>query len=121
VDEAIKESYNTLNIKMLEGCTRDQLLFMAAIHLESTFSGQSDVILHAVFDRLNTTFLGYKTSLPNVLENISILSTCRLIVCDGLSNRLSTKLAINVGHDDLSFVMKARNCPQLEDVASRLQ
>lgn len=121
IDEAIREAYNMLHVKILEGCTRDQLLLMCAIHLECQFSGgQNDVSLHAAVDRLNSSFPGYSTILPLVLQNISTLSSSRLVFCDGVGHRLATKISLNVTKEDLRYVMRTRG--ELEQkAADRMQ
>lgn len=108
IDRAIREAYNTLHVKILEGCTKDQLLLMSTIHLEVHFSGQSDVKLDAVYERLNSSFPGYRISFPLVLQNVSTLSSCRLLFSDTIDHRLSTKVSLNVSKEDLVYVMRTR-------------
>lgn len=121
IDTAIREAYNTLNVKILEGCTKDQLLLLCAIHLECQFTGgQSDVSLNSVFERLNSSFVGYSVLFPAVLQNVSILSSCRLIFCDGVGNRLITKVSLNVAKEDLKYVMGTRGAIE-KMAADRIQ
>lgn len=105
---------------MLEGCTKDQLLFMAAMSLEACYSGQSDSNLHAIYERLNGTFPGYKAPFSSVMQNLANLCACRLVLSDGGGHRLSTKISLNVVADDVVYVMKQRG-PELEQIAERLK
>lgn len=121
IDTAIREAYNTLHVKILEGCTKDQLLLMCAIHLECHFSGGStDVSLDAAFERLNGSFPGYTVSFPIVLQNLSTLRSCRLVFSDGIDHRLSTKVSLNVAKEDLRYVMGTRG-PLEKMAAERIQ
>jgi origin recognition complex subunit 1 len=107
IDAAAKEAYNSPSIKMLAGCTRDQLMLMAAMCLECQYSGAENetIILEDVFHRLNGSFPGYSIALPGLLHSVSTLGSSKLILCDGVSNRLGCKISLNVVKEDLKYVL----------------
>ena len=109
IDAAAKEAYNSPSIKMLAGCTRDQLMLMAAMCLECQYSGAENdtIILEDAFDRLNGSFPGYSIALPALLHSVSNLGSSKLILCDGISNRLGCKISLNVVKEDLKYVLSA--------------
>lgn len=114
IDAAAKEAYNSPSIKMLAGCTRDQLMLMAAMCLECQYAGAENdtVILEDVFHRLNGSFPGYSVALPVLLHNVSNLGSSKLILCDGVSNRLGCKISLNVVKEDLKYVLTSDEHPR---------
>lgn len=123
INDAAKEAYNSPSIKMLAGCTRDQLMLMAAMCLECQYSGAENdtIILEDVFHRLNSSFPGYGVALPALLHSVSNLGSSKLILCDGVSNRLGCKISLNVVKEDLKYVLSDETRSDVErNAGSRL-
>jgi len=121
VDAAIKEAFNTPNMKMLEGCTKTQLLILCAVYLETCYSGQQDVHLDLVHERLHGMLPGRSLSFPQLLQNTQFLSTTRLVLSDGRNNRLKLRLSLNIGSDDLSYSLAKHNDHEVNSLVKMME
>lgn len=121
VDAAIKEAFNTPNMKMLEGCTKTQLLILCAVYLETCYSGQQDVHLDSVYERLHGMLPGRSLSFPQLLQNTQLLCTTRLLLSDGRNDRLKLRLSLNIGSDDLSYSLAKHNDHEVSSMVNVIE
>ena len=106
---------------MLESCTKTQLLTLMAIHLESFYTGQYEVTIDLLADRLNSLLPGTKIPFPTVLQSVYNLSNCRLLSCDGSKDRMKSKVTLNISTDDMSYIANNHPDRDIKNLARRLQ
>jgi origin recognition complex subunit 1 len=123
VDAAIREAFNTLHVKIMEASSRLERLVLAALHLESRFTGRPEALLEAVADRLDQLCMANnepRYSFSAVLQCTVGLGAARLLLCDPGHKRLKAKVALNVPVNDLLYVLTKDNA-ELPWLAERLK
>lgn len=119
VDAAIREAFDTPHVKMVRESSKLELLILGAIVLESRYTGQSEVSLENVGERLSTMGRVKVPPFSALLACTVGLAARKVILCDGTHKRLKAKVALNVPIDDLSYVLN--NDAELSWLADRLK
>lgn len=105
VDSAIREAFNTPHTNMVRESSKLERLLLAAIHLESRYTGRLEVVLENVANRLTSLCDNKSPPFMAVLHCAVSLAARRIILCDGGHRRLKANVALNVPSDDLIFVL----------------
>jgi origin recognition complex subunit 1 len=119
VDNAIREAFNTPHTNMVRESSKLERLLLAAIHLESRYTGRLEVVLENVANRLTGLCDNKAPPFMAVLQCAVSLAARRIILCDGGHKRLKANVALNVPSDDLIFVLI--NDGELSWLADRLK
>ena len=121
MDAAIRETFNTTHVKIMQESCRLERLLLAAVHLEARFAGRAEVGLEAVADSLRQLCVANNEQpypFGAVLECAVALGAKRLLICDPGRKRLQAKVALNVPINDLVYVLSSD--ADLPGLAARL-
>jgi len=94
---------------------------MAALQLETIFTGQYEAFLSSIYERVNGLLNGSKFSLSTILKSVSDLESTRLIVSDGAKDRLKLKLSLNISADDLRYTLSNHPDAEISRLGERLK
>lgn len=105
VDAAIREAFSSPHIKIIRQSCKAERLFLAALHLETRYTGQCEVPLANVASRLAVLSHGKVSRFTTVVQCAVGLAARKVVICDVASKRLKAKVALNVPVEDVTYVL----------------
>ena len=102
---AIQEAFTTPHAAMVRESSWLERLLLAAIVLETRYTGKYEVVLENVALRLTGLCDNRPQPFTDVLDAAMSLAARKIILCDGEHSRLKVNIALNVPTEDLIFVL----------------
>jgi origin recognition complex subunit 1 len=120
VDTAIREAFNTPQLRMIRHSPLMERLLLAAVHLESRYAGRCEVSLEGAYNRYVEMDAAHgRPQFSTILECVVSMAERKLLVCEAGHRRLAVKVALNVRTDDLIGALS--DDPELTHLADRLK
>ena len=119
VDESVQEAFNNPHTSLIRGCSKLERLLLAAIHLESRYTGRCEVVLENVANRVTAFCENKARPFIDLLQCAMNLASSRLILSDDGHHRLKATVALNVPSDDLIYVLT--NDKELAHISDQLK